>query len=210
MTTTQTGAHTDKDEPLQMVPRTQLQSELQKFSDARLSKPLSKIVIKRGVGGNDQLLVVDEEAGYGKDSMGAAVELVEQAIEAAAGRIITDLDERVVTEAEPVESEGARIPGSGEQARIEEMEAEEVLAGESSDDVTVAGWLSPRDAGGQCIEGDVAHNMAMTLHLDQVAALEQGVRKVKGRGIRVTVPSDRELRSVSKKSQNFFQILSHD
>ncbi|XP_027166823.1 uncharacterized protein LOC113766861 [Coffea eugenioides] len=122
-------------------------------------------------GGTDQLLVVGEETGYGQDSMGAAVSLVEQALDAAAGRIIIDLAERVVTEQVPVVGE-RDILGSGEQVGMGKEEDEEVLAGESSDDVICAGCLSPRGAGVQRSEGEEANNVAMTLHLDQVAVLE--------------------------------------
>ena len=127
-----------------------------------------------------------------EQSLAAPAELVEHAVGAAADKIIAELADRVVTEVVDGEEEG--------------ILAHAGLLNRTSSDVT-SGDL---DGGGQQDLVTDTQRLAMTLHLDQVAVLEQGGRKAKGRGMRVAAPSDRELRSVAKKSQNSFHSLSHD
>nr|XP_027081130.1 uncharacterized protein LOC113703846 [Coffea arabica] len=132
--------------------------------------------------------------------MEAAAEFVEHAVVAAADRIIIDLAERVSNETEPVEGEGRDVlPGVEDYAVLGEDEAIEELA-------PSAGCLSPRGVNRQSGEGEAARSIAMTLHLDQVAVLEQGNRKAKERGIRAVAPSDRELIQVVGNSDQHLSI----
>ena len=106
--------------------------------------------------------------------------------------------------------EGDASPEGGRSATIGEEEADEVPAGSSSNNITCAGLLSPRGYNGRCSGGEGVHGVMETLHLDQVALLEQGGRRGRGRGVRAKFPLDRELRSVSNKTLTSFQILLHD
>ncbi|XP_027151979.1 uncharacterized protein LOC113752035 [Coffea eugenioides] len=133
-----------------------------------------------------------EEVRQGLDSMGTAVELVENAIVAAADTIIIDLATRVVCEEENVGAAGAVL--SDGPAALGEEEDEEVQTGVSTGSITSAGCLSPRGLGGQHSRGVESRDVTENLHLDQVSTLDPRFQKVKGRGIRATIPSDRELR----------------
>nr|XP_027090500.1 uncharacterized protein LOC113711541 [Coffea arabica] len=81
---------------------------------------------------------------------------------------------------------------------VGEDKADEVPDAAVLDTTTCAGSLSPRGYNGRCSGENGGHGVAETLHLDQVAILEQGDRRVRRRGVRAPVPSDRELRRLKK------------
>ncbi|XP_071902080.1 uncharacterized protein [Coffea arabica] len=169
------------------VERQQAQGEIADFAAAHGSGGVEVLPAQQaeevfvhgdGVGTAGQVQEVGEAEG-GEQTLAAAAELVEHTVGAAADKIIADLAERVATEAADGEEEGS-LAHAG-------------LLTRASSDVP-SGDLSLLDDDGQQGTGTETHRLAMTLNLGQVAVLEQGGRKAKGRGIRVAAPSDRELR----------------
>ena len=152
-----------------------------------------------------------EELQQELDSMGVAADLVENAIVAAADTIIIDLASRVVEEENGGSTGAITLPGSSIPAELAEEEVVDVPPRDATGIVVSAGYLSPRGLVEQHGGGGVEpRDVSLNLHLDQVSSLDPRFQKAKARGVRASIPSDRELRSVSKKSQNTFHVLSHD
>ena len=69
-----------------------------------------------------------------------------------------------------------------------------------------AGSLSPRMVVRQ---DNVMESSVQALNIDQVTNGVQGIKQGRGKGGRVRIPSDRQLRSATP-TYNSFQVLPHD
>ncbi|XP_027152118.1 uncharacterized protein LOC113752185 [Coffea eugenioides] len=92
-----------------------------------------------------------------------------------------------------------------DQAEQVEARVEIILEGCRADVQTAAGNLSPRPS--SC-HGELAASSLEALNVDQSQALEPVIKLGKSKGIRVILPSDRQLRSTSTSSKNGFQLVA--